>query len=156
MSNILKKITEFSKMSMAIFGFGSTVISVLIWIGVQVSNISQDFKKAVSIVPVVEQNTKDIDYIKQRYLMAEDYKKDINEIEQKYILTEIDFMINETLTRIYRKQNIGMVDVNRLIFYKNNLSFLTNQQINNINYIERVADKQTKSYNLIGENEKEE
>lgn len=154
MKNLIKKITEFSKISLTIFGFCSTVLSVLIWIGVKVSSISEDFKRAVSVVPIVESNSRDIEYIKQKYTLIDNYNQDMDEIKQKYILTEIDFMINETLTRIYKKQNIGMVYVNRLIFYKNNLTFLTNQQINNINYIEKVAEKQYKNYGL--ETNKEE
>lgn len=148
MKNIIKKVAEFSRISLAIFGFGSTVLSVLIWIGVKVSTISSDFRKVVSLVPIVESNTHEIEYIKQKYTLADEYKRDIDEIKQKYILTEIDFMINETLNRIYKKQNIGMVYVNRLVFYRNNLGFLTNQQINNINYIEKVAEKQYRHYEI--------
>lgn len=148
MKNMIKKIAEFSKISLAIFGFCSTALSVLIWIGVKVSTISGDFRRVVSLIPVVESNTNEIESIKRKYALIDTYNKDMDEIKQKYILTEVDFLINETLSRIYKKEHIGMVYVNRLIYYKKNLSFLTNQQISHIEYIERVAEKQQRDYSV--------
>lgn len=136
--NWLNELTNTAKMITAISSACGVIIGLLAWITVKVTDISSDFKKAVSVVPIVEQNTRDIAEIRSTYVMGNKFDE-----HQKFIITEIDMMIDDTMQRISNKQYLGMKYVNRLIYYRDNLTFLSNKQKQLIDYIEKVADKQT-------------
>lgn len=135
--NWLNELTNTAKMVTAISSACGVIIGLLAWITIKVTDISSDFKKAVSVVPVVEQNTRDINEIKATYVMATQFDE-----HRKFIITEIDMMIDDTLQRISNKQYLGMKYINRLTYYRDNFSFLSNKQKQLIDYIEKVADKQ--------------
>ena len=142
MQKIISKITEVSKTFIAITSAIGVIISMLGWITIKVTSIANDFKSAVSVVPIVKAQSIELDYIKNNYILSATYYKDMNEIKQVYILSEIDFMITASLSRMYKKLPLGASYVNKLVFYRDNLSFLSNQQINNINRIEDAYRKQ--------------
>ena len=142
MQKIISKITEVSKTFIAITSAIGVIISMLGWITIKVTSIANDFKSAVSVVPIVKAQSIELDYIKNNYILSSTYYKDMNEIKQVYILSEIDFMITASLSRMYKKLPLGASYVNKLVFYRDNLSFLSNQQINNINRIEDAYRKQ--------------
>lgn len=141
MNKLLNKITEASKVVVAVSGAIGVIISLLTWISIQIYSFSNGVKKAIQVIPIVEQNSRDIYDIRKNYILSNEYRQDINEIEQKYIVTEIDYLISSALDKLNKNEPLAMVEVNRLVFYRNNLSFLTHQQVNNINYIEKRADK---------------
>lgn len=141
--NWLNELTNTAKMITAISSACGIIIGLLTWITVKVTTISSDFKKAVSVVPIVEQNTRDIEDIKNNYVMGNKFDE-----HQKFIITEIDMMIDDTMQRIANNQYLGMKYVNRLIYYRDNLTFLSNKQKQLIDYIERKADKQTVDSNI--------
>lgn len=136
-----EKLTTTAKVISALTVISSTIIGLLTFITVKVTMISTEFKKAVAIVPIVEQNTRDIADLK---ISFRDNAIIANKLEeqQKYIVTEIDMMIDDSYNRIVNKQPLGMKYVNRLVYYRDNLTFLSNKQKMLINHIERVADKQ--------------
>lgn len=141
MNKLITKLTEASKVVVAISSAIGVIISLLGWISIQIYSFSSSFKKAIELIPVVEQNSLDIKEIKKNYMSYSDHRVDISEIQQKYIITEIDALINIATYKLSINDNSVVPIVNRLVFYRDNLSFLTNQQINNINYIEKKADR---------------
>ena len=141
MNKLITKLTEASKVVVAISSAIGVIISLLGWISIQIYSFSASFKKAIELIPVVEQNSLDIKEIKKNYMSYRDHRADISEIQQKYIVTEIDALINIATYKLSINDNSVVHIVNRLVFYRDNLSFLTNQQINSINYIEKKADR---------------
>lgn len=139
-----EKLTTTAKIVSALMTIGGAIIGLLTFITVKITFISTEFKKAVAIVPIVEQNTRDIADLK---ISFRDNAIIANKLEeqQKYIVTEIDMMIDDSYNRIINKQPLGMRYVNKLIYYRDNLTFLSNKQKMLINHIEKVADKQTMS-----------
>lgn len=113
------------------------IISLLTWITVKVTSISSDFKKAVAVVPIVEQHTKDIDGIKTNYVLLDQFEE-----HRRFIITEIDLMIDDTMNRVANGEYLGTRHVSRLVYYRDNLSFLSSKQISMINTIEKVYNQQ--------------
>lgn len=140
MGKVGKLIDKLSNTAKAITAIGaacSLIIGLLISIAIKVTSIANDFKKAVSVVPIVEQNTTEIAWIKSNYVLREAFEE-----HRKFIITEIDFIIDETMTRISNHERLGGRYINRLVYYRDNLSYLSNKQKTLINYIERVYEKQ--------------
>ncbi len=140
MGKVGKLIDKLSNTAKAITAIGaacSLIIGLLISITIKVTSIANDFKKAVSVVPIVEQNTTEIAWIKSNYVLRETFEE-----HRKFIITEIDFMIDETMARISNHEQLGGRYINRLVYYRDNLSYLSNKQKTLINYIERVYEKQ--------------
>lgn len=134
----IDKLTDTAKIITALSGACVVIIGLLSWISIKITTISSDFKKAVAIVPTVEQNTRDIADIRSNYVIASKFEE-----HQKFIITEIDVIIDECSERISQKLSLDMKKVNKLIYYRDNLNFLSNKQKNIINFIEKTADRQT-------------
>lgn len=134
---LVDKLSNTAKAITAIGAACSLIIGLLISITIKVTSIANDFKKAVSVVPIVEQNTTEIAWIKSNYVLRETFEE-----HRKFIITEIDFMVDETMTRISNGEQLGGRYINRLVYYRDNLSYLSNKQKTLINYIERVYEKQ--------------
>ncbi len=135
----INELTNTARIITALSGACIVIIGLLGWISLKITNISTDFRKAVAIVPVVEQNTKDIADIKNNYVIASKFEE-----HQKFVITEIDTMIDECNDKIIRKKPLNTSKVNKLIYYRDNLNFLTYKQKKVINYIEKIADRQVK------------
>lgn len=134
---LIDRLSNTAKAITAIGAACSLIIGLLISITIKVTSIANDFKKAVSVVPIVEQNTAEIVWIKSNYVLRETLDEHI-----KFIITEIDFMIDETMSRISDGEQLGGRYINRLVYYRDNLSYLSNKQKTLINYIEKVYEKQ--------------
>ena len=113
------------------------IIGLLGWITVKVTSISDNFKKAVAVVPVVEQHTRDISIIKSDYVKSDQLRE-----HEKFMITEIDLMIDDSMSRLVNGDYLGTRYVSRLVYYRDNLSFLTSKQKSMINTIEKAYDKQ--------------
>ena len=121
----------------AIIGACSVIIGLLLSITIKVTSIANDFNKAVAVVPIVERHTKDIEGFKKGYVIRNDFDE-----HRRFVITEIDVMIDDTMRRVENNQKLGTRYVSRLIYYRDNLSFLSNKQISMINVIEKFYNKQ--------------
>lgn len=137
-------LTNVAKAITALAGACGVIIGLLTWITVKVTSISSDFKKAVAVVPIVEQHTKDINGIKANYVLLEQFDE-----HRKFLVTEIGLMIDDTMDRVAKGEYLGTRYVSRLVYYRDNLSFLSSKQKSMINTIERVYDKQEFNRKLI-------
>lgn len=140
MSKIVQRITEMSKTVVAISGAITTIIGLLGWIGFQTYKISSDFKKAVAIVPVVEQHSKDIEQLKQDVRITYNTVAILDD-HTKFIITELDDMIDICAKHVAENQDLDMNIVNKLLYYRDNLNIISNKQKRLINSIERAADR---------------
>lgn len=131
------ELTNLAKGLTAIAGACGVIIGLLGWITIKVTSISSDFKKAVAVVPIVEQHTKDISKIKSDYVLRDSFDE-----HRKFIITEIDLIIDDTMDRVTKGEYLGTRYVSRLVYYRDNLSFLTSKQKSMIDTIERVYNKQ--------------
>lgn len=131
------ELTNLAKGLTAIAGACGVIIGLLGWITIKVTSISSDFKKAVAVVPIVEQHTKDISKIKSDYVLRDSFDE-----HRKFIITEIDLIIDDTMDRVSKGEYLGTRYVSRLVYYRDNLSFLTSKQKSMIDTIERVYNKQ--------------
>lgn len=131
------ELTNLAKGLTAIAGACGVIIGLLGWITIKVTSISSDFKKAVAVVPIVEQHTKDISKIKSDYVLRDSFDE-----HRKFIITEIDSIIDDEMDRVSKGEYLGTRYVSRLVYYRDNLSFLTSKQKSMIDTIERVYNKQ--------------
>lgn len=131
------ELTNVAKMITALAGACGVIIGLLTWITVKVTTISSDFKKAVAVVPIVEQHTDEISKIKNDYVLRDSFEE-----HKRFIITEIDLMIDDTMDMVVEGKYLGTRYVSRLVYYRDNLSFLTSKQRSMINTIERVYNQQ--------------
>lgn len=141
-SNFKKILGLIKDIGGAITGVG-LISGAVIYVGTQINNVANTIQDYNDTIPLVKQLVQDLKTIQEEFKVQESYRKTVDELKI-YTVSEIDWLINDSKFRIQNKLSLGYNYIQRLEYYKDNISFLTLKQKKDIEYILKVYYKQIK------------
>lgn len=141
-SNFKKFLDLLKEIGGAIKNVG-VISCAVIYVGSQISDVAKTIDDYNNTIPLVQQLVKDLKAIQEEFKAQESYRKTVDELKI-YTVSEIDWLINDSKFRIQNNSSLGYNYIQRLEYYKDNISFLTLKQKKDIEYILKVYYKQIK------------
>lgn len=145
-TNKWKELSDFIKTSTIIIGCFLALGSGMLNYYKKFDEFVEKVDKVVEKSSQIEENRKAIEEIKLNYTPLILYDE-----HTKFIITQIDLEIDETMSRVAKREYIGTRYVQALKYYYDNFTFLSSKQKSSIEVIMRYYDKQELRNNITNQ-----